>query len=418
MGNSNSSNNIEDDDAADNLDPFNGIDTLGYRVLGVQPNSPASKAGLVSFLDFLVGANQRMLLGSGEDLQEGEEYDDIDLPALLEEHKNQPIEFLVYNIKSQQSRLVELTPSDSWGGAGLLGVTIRLDNYAGAENRLVRVLTVAPKSPADLAGLVPLKDFLLGTTHQTMDSTETLAAVLQQYQDTVVEIYVYNCDADKVRVVALMPTFNWGGRGLLGAEVGVGYLHRLPASVCATEGASVERKVRYVGVGSNNSSNKTGASNGKSRSSDRLLPQLSNSQGTEPLMVEVTPQLEMEAEPCSHSDDEDDSSVEDMTSVSLRSQRSTASTEAAVHQGEGDSGERDHAKQQTPLTPMTSIKAGKEPQVSSPMTPATPAIGATIGADTPARSMDERPPPADIFAKPAPSGNFGLPPPPKRTAAT
>ena len=44
-------------------DKFDGIDTLGYRVLGVQPNSPASSAGLVSFFDFLVGCNGRMLLG-------------------------------------------------------------------------------------------------------------------------------------------------------------------------------------------------------------------------------------------------------------------------------------------------------------------------------------------------------------------
>jgi hypothetical protein len=93
MGNSSSSTTDADPDNALLQDPFDGIDTLGYRVLGVQPNSPASKAGLVSFLDFLVGANQKMLLGSGENLREGDEYDDVDLPALLEENKNQSIEF-------------------------------------------------------------------------------------------------------------------------------------------------------------------------------------------------------------------------------------------------------------------------------------------------------------------------------------
>jgi hypothetical protein len=64
----------DDDDFAE----FDGIETLGYRVLGVQPQSPASKAGLVSFFDFIVGANEEMLLGSGENLEEGEEYNDID----------------------------------------------------------------------------------------------------------------------------------------------------------------------------------------------------------------------------------------------------------------------------------------------------------------------------------------------------
>ena len=77
---------------ADDFAEFDGIETLGYRVLGVQPNSPASKAGLVSFFDFLVGANEVMLLGSGEGLEEGEEYDDIDFPALLHENKGKIVE--------------------------------------------------------------------------------------------------------------------------------------------------------------------------------------------------------------------------------------------------------------------------------------------------------------------------------------
>eukprot|EP00977_Amphora_coffeiformis_P009272 scaffold2103_cov185-Amphora_coffeaeformis.AAC.17 len=131
-------------------------------------------------------------------------------------------------------------------GASHPGVTIRLDNYAGAEERLIRVLTVEPKSPAAVAGLVPEKDFILGTTHQTLDSSDSLAELLHQNIDQVVEFYVYNSDSDLVRTVVLMPTYSWGGEGLLGAEVGTGYLHRLPRHVRTTDGASVERKVRYV----------------------------------------------------------------------------------------------------------------------------------------------------------------------------
>ena len=100
MGNTASDEHHDDEE---DLDPFDGIDTLGYRVLGVQPNSPASAAGLVSFLDFLVGAEEKMLLGSGEDLEPGDEYDDVDLPALLAEHKGKEMEFckLVYVRRSE-----------------------------------------------------------------------------------------------------------------------------------------------------------------------------------------------------------------------------------------------------------------------------------------------------------------------------
>ena len=77
---------------------FDGIDTLGYRVLGVQPNSPALSAGLVSFFDFLVGCNGRMLLGrsvddEGNEIGEDDEaYDDIDFPALLRDNTGTELE--------------------------------------------------------------------------------------------------------------------------------------------------------------------------------------------------------------------------------------------------------------------------------------------------------------------------------------
>lgn len=35
-----------------------------------------------------------------------------------------------------------MTPQREWGGKGLIGVTIRLDDYAGADERLIRVLSI------------------------------------------------------------------------------------------------------------------------------------------------------------------------------------------------------------------------------------------------------------------------------------
>ena len=89
----------------DEYDKFDGVETLGYRVLGVQPASPASKAGLVSFFDFLVGVNGKMLLGSGEDLEEGDEHDDVDLPALLRENLGKELELRKFGASASHSRL-------------------------------------------------------------------------------------------------------------------------------------------------------------------------------------------------------------------------------------------------------------------------------------------------------------------------
>eukprot|EP00978_Attheya_sp_CCMP212_P037200 scaffold173826_cov62-Attheya_sp.AAC.1 len=312
-------------DEEDLLDKFDGIDTLGYRVLGVQPSSPASAAGLVSFFDFLVGANGKMLLGSPEGMAEGDEYDDVDFPLLLRDSLDQELELLVWNIKSQSQRLVKITPSDSWGGTGLLGVTIRLDDYAGADERLIRVLSVEHNSPAAIAGLTPQLDYLLGTTTVSFDKDELLAAVLQLHVDRVVELYVYNTESDVVRVVTLMPTMSWGGRGLLGAQVGTGYLHMLPRSCRSTIGSSVERRVR------------TGARPTEQPPAAPQPPSSSSSSSTNLVMKDLTatsesstgfhiePLLEMEPEPATdHKEEEDEQSHAESEEESHPSKKDTA----------------------------------------------------------------------------------------------
>jgi GRASP55/65 PDZ-like domain len=211
---------------------------------------------------------------------------------------------VVFNIKSQEARIVHLTPSDTWGGAGLLGVTIRLDNYAGAEDRFIRVISVDTEngnSPAAVAGLLSDgTDFILGTTHHTINSVTHFAQLLRVSIDRVVELYVYNSATDIVRVVALMPTYEWnkkGGNGLLGAEVGTGYLHRLPYKSRSTLGSCVERKVRYVPT---------------TLKEDNVV------------LLEDAPQMEME--PPDTDDDDNSDKVEEVYSEPKRATREVAVT--------------------------------------------------------------------------------------------
>jgi hypothetical protein len=226
-----------------------------------------------------------------------------------------PHMIVVYNIKSLETRFVTLIPSDNWGGAGLLGVTIRLDDYGGADERLIRVLSVEPQSPAAIAGLVPQQDYLLGTVGSSLDDTQALANLLLLHVDQVIELYVYNTNSDMVRVVPLMPTWSWGGKGLLGAEVATGYLHRLPHSSRATSGTSLARKVRYVHDRSAGESN-----------------------GNEVRSLEHEPQLELETEggesgTMASPEDVSDMSKREMCNIDLISNH-TSSLEEKIRQEE------------------------------------------------------------------------------------
>lgn len=104
MGNSESQGGGNDDDNDPRSTQFDGVETLGYRILGVQPNSPASRAGLVSFFDFLVGVNGQLMFGckeedeggggtgGGKGMSPGDYFEDVDFPALLKGSINQEIE--------------------------------------------------------------------------------------------------------------------------------------------------------------------------------------------------------------------------------------------------------------------------------------------------------------------------------------
>ena len=78
---------------------------VGYRVLGVQPNSPASKIGLVSFFDFIIEANNIPLRTL-----------DSTFIDIIKAFENKPLLLSIFNTKSQSTRNVSLTPSRNWSG--------------------------------------------------------------------------------------------------------------------------------------------------------------------------------------------------------------------------------------------------------------------------------------------------------------
>lgn len=209
----------------------------GYRVLGVQPNSPASKVGLVSFFDFIVAADGVSL----------EKLDNTFI-EMIKASVDKPLPITVYNYKSMTKRDVSITPSNSWGGQGMLGVTIRFDTYDNADDNLVRVLEVVPGSPSHIAGLKPEDDYLLGTAERVFKDPNILLEEVTAHLDQPMAFYVYNTKTDEVRVAVVLPTNAWGGEGCLGAEVGHGYLHRLPQSCRSSTATSVMKGISILAL--------------------------------------------------------------------------------------------------------------------------------------------------------------------------
>uniref|UniRef100_A0A8C5Q165 Golgi reassembly stacking protein 1 n=1 Tax=Leptobrachium leishanense TaxID=445787 RepID=A0A8C5Q165_9ANUR len=191
--------------------------TEGYHVHGVQENSPAQKGGLEPFFDFIIA------IGHSRLNKENATFKD-----LLKANAEKSVKLEVYNTKTMKVREVEVTPSNMWGGQGLLGASVRFCSFQGANEHVWHVLDVEPSSPAALAGLQSHTDYIVGS-EQILQESEDFYSLIESHEGKPLKLLVYNTETDSCREVFVTPNGAWGGEGSLGCGIGYGYLHRIPS---------------------------------------------------------------------------------------------------------------------------------------------------------------------------------------------
>eukprot|EP00928_Gymnodinium_smaydae_P032418 TRINITY_DN23483_c0_g4_i1.p1 TRINITY_DN23483_c0_g4~~TRINITY_DN23483_c0_g4_i1.p1 ORF type:complete len:477 (+),score=77.92 TRINITY_DN23483_c0_g4_i1:35-1432(+) len=189
----------------------------GFRVFKVTPGGPASEAGLEVFFDFIVDIDGVKM-----------DADQMTFYRKVADGENVGTRMKVYNIRNHAAREVQVVPR-KWSGAGLLGAVVRYDALENAENQGIRVLSVFPNSPAEKAGLIALKDYLLGTTEVMFRDLDELIEIVNLCIGRSMQVWVYNSETESIREVTLTPNFGWGGQGAIGADIRTGLLHRIPA---------------------------------------------------------------------------------------------------------------------------------------------------------------------------------------------
>uniref|UniRef100_A0A3P8TMI6 PDZ GRASP-type domain-containing protein n=1 Tax=Amphiprion percula TaxID=161767 RepID=A0A3P8TMI6_AMPPE len=188
----------------------------GYHVHGVQEESPAQKAGLEPFFDFILSIGNTRLNKESDLLKD-----------LLKANVEKAVKLEVYNTKTQRVRELEVTPSNMWGGQGLLGASVRFCSFEGASENVWHVLDVEANSPAALAGLNAHNDFIVGAD-QVLQDSEDFFSLIEASEGKPLKLLVYNTQTEQCREVVVTPNGAWGGEGSLGCGIGYGYLHRIP----------------------------------------------------------------------------------------------------------------------------------------------------------------------------------------------
>ncbi|XP_048858124.1 Golgi reassembly-stacking protein 1-like [Brienomyrus brachyistius] len=194
--------------------PAGGTD--GYHVHGIQENSPAERAGLEPFFDFIISIGNTRLNHENDMLKD-----------LLKANVEKPVKMEVYSIKTTRVRELEVVPSNMWGGQGLLGASVRFCSFQGANENVWHVLDVEANSPAALAGFQAHTDYIVGAD-QVLQDSEDFFSLVKFYEGKALKLLVYSTETDCCREVVVTPNGAWGGEGSLGCGIGYGYLHRIP----------------------------------------------------------------------------------------------------------------------------------------------------------------------------------------------
>eukprot|EP00906_Rhabdomonas_costata_P035915 RCo050440 len=199
---------------------------FGYQIGRVVANSPAHGAGLVPFFDFILSIDQNVI--ADKESSFFREY--------LAQSIGRMIKLEVFNSKTGTIRDVYLTPSNVWGGQGLLGCSINWENIEASSSNCWHILDVNPGSNAAKAGVHGYRDFIVGMQAMMPQSrdAEVFVTMFQDSQDfhrrlqlfsgssRPVLFLLYDSVANDLREVFV---------GLpLGCDVGSGYLHQIPSS--------------------------------------------------------------------------------------------------------------------------------------------------------------------------------------------
>ncbi|CAK5269784.1 unnamed protein product, partial [Mycena citricolor] len=219
------------------------------HVLRVTPDSPASKTGIEPLFDFVVGFQGDSQTSRSQNI------DASSLERIVESHEGRPLNLLVWNSKSRETRIVPVVPSRSWSeGDGttqpsLLGLSMRMCEPELAMDNVWHVLDVQVlhdvQLVAESAGLVPYGDYITGWSGGVLSSENDFYELVEAHVEKPLRVYVYSHDFEcgfsvfmirhffyiprsALREVILVPNRSWGGEGLLGCVFGYGLLHRIP----------------------------------------------------------------------------------------------------------------------------------------------------------------------------------------------
>ncbi|OBT69875.1 hypothetical protein VE03_00475 [Pseudogymnoascus sp. 23342-1-I1] len=198
------------------LDSEAPAQTSTYNAFGFQVlRNNNADLPIEPWFDFIVGINGRMI-------------EDSDPNLFAQEVRNcagGTVTLGLWSAKGQRTRTLHIPISPE---NPTLGISLQHAPLSTVAT-IWHILDVPANSPADVAGLLPYSDYILGTPEGILHGEAGLGELVEDHIGRPLRLYVYNNEYDVTREVTIQPSRDWGGEGALGCVLGYGALHRIPA---------------------------------------------------------------------------------------------------------------------------------------------------------------------------------------------
>ena len=203
---------LDSEPQPNNSQSTSGSSTAGYGFQVLRNNS--STIPLEPWFDFIIGINGRNI-------------DNPDPNLFATEVRNcagATISLGVWGAKGGSIREMYVSVPQDQG----LGLALQWSPLSVTED-VWHITDVMPNSPADVAGLLPYSDYVIGSPDGNLTGDAGLGGLVEQFMDAPLRLWVYNHEYDVTRLITITPSKSWGGDGALGCVLSYGALHRLPA---------------------------------------------------------------------------------------------------------------------------------------------------------------------------------------------
>ncbi|SBT32611.1 golgi re-assembly stacking protein 1 [Plasmodium ovale wallikeri] len=201
----------------------------GYRIVRICEDGPVSMCDLEIFFDYIVQIDDVQLIDASRST-----YDNF--IEKVKQNEGKEVMLKVYNCRYNQVKDIKVTPR-KWQGKGLLGININYESM-NAMNEGIRILEICKDSPAFKSRLVEYDDYIIGHDNNILRNQGELVKQIHMHylsyhnenktQPFNMYLYVYNKNTETIRKVRVEYNSSWEGKGVLGCNIGTGYIHRIP----------------------------------------------------------------------------------------------------------------------------------------------------------------------------------------------